>query len=186
MRQKIEVSPKWTRLVSNSAVIAFTALCSVANTGQVWATPAAGFTATTIMRGRFDEIDVRNKPLVSDSSEVDRRAKAWLALEKAPGTSHLYIQNNVWQPGGSTGWHTHPGHSLIIVTAGTVTDYLGNDPDCKPHVYSKDMTFTDPGGEHAHIIRNESNVVARTTAVQFIPAGAERRIDIADPGNCHF
>jgi hypothetical protein len=79
MRQKTEVPPKWTRLVCNSAVIALTALCSVANTGRVWATPAAGFTATTIMSGRFDEIDVRNKPLISDSIEVDRRAKAWLA-----------------------------------------------------------------------------------------------------------
>src|ERR1700735_4678789 len=156
MRQKTEVPPKWTRLACNSAVIALAALCSVANTGQVWATPAAGFTATTVMSGRFDEIDVRNKPLVSDSSEVDRRAKAWLALEKVPGTSHLYIQNNVWQPGGSTGWHTHPGHSLIIVTEGTVTEYGSDDPQCRPHSYSQGMGFVDHGGDHIHLIRNES------------------------------
>ena len=48
----------------------------------------------------------------------------------------MYVQSNVWQPGGSTGWHTHPGHSLIIVTAGTVTAYEGDDPDCTPHVYT--------------------------------------------------
>jgi len=27
------------------------------------------------------------------------------------------------------GWHTHPGHSLITLTAGTVTAYGGNDPN---------------------------------------------------------
>jgi hypothetical protein len=30
------------------------------------------------------------------------------------GASEVYVQNNVWAPGGSTGWHTHPGHSLIF------------------------------------------------------------------------
>jgi quercetin dioxygenase-like cupin family protein len=186
MKHKIKVSPKWTRLVCNSAVIAFTALYGVANTGRVWATPAAGFTTTTTMSGRFDEIDVRNKPLIPDSSEIDRRAKAWLALEKAPGSSHLYIQSNVWQAGGNTGWHTHPGHSLIIVTAGTVTEYEALDLDCKPHVYTEGMSFMDPHHDHAHIVRNEGDSVARTIAIQLIPAGEERRIDSADPGTCHF
>jgi hypothetical protein len=29
-------------------------------------------------------------------------------------------------------------------------------------------------------------VEAKTIAVQLIPANAVRRIDVADPGNCHF
>ncbi len=73
---------------------------------------------------------------------------------------------------------------LIIVTEGTVTNYEGHDPDCKPHVYTKGMTFIDSGGDHEHIIRNEGSVVAKTTAVQLIPEGAMRRIDVADPGHC--
>jgi hypothetical protein len=156
--------------------------------GNVWATPAVGFAATTVMRGTFSKIDLLNKSLVPDSSENDRRAKAWLSLQNTEGPSDLYVQSNVWQPGGSTGWHTHPGNSLIIVTAGTVTEYEGPDPECKPHVYTRDMMFVDPHGhgDYVHIIRNEGNVVARTTTIQLIPAGATRRIDTADPGNCHF
>jgi quercetin dioxygenase-like cupin family protein len=96
------------------------------------------------------------------------------------------VQRNVWAPGGSTGWHTHPGHSLIIVTAGTVTDYEGHDPGCKPQVYKTGMAFVDPGGDHSHNVRNEGTVEAQTISVQFIPAEAARRIDVADPGNCHF
>jgi hypothetical protein len=97
----------------------------------------------------------------------------------------LYVQNNVWQPGGDTGWHSHPGHSLIIVTAGTVTDYESNDPDCKPSVYTQGMGFVDSGGDHVHLIRNEGTVPASTMAIQLIPANATRRIDAAAPSNCH-
>ena len=112
--------------------------------------------------------------------------QAWQSLQQTKGLSDVYVQSNIWAPGGSTGWHSHPGHSLIIVTAGTVTDYEGHDPDCKPHVYKTGMGFVDPGGDHVHILRNEGDVEAKTIAVQLIPADAARRIDVADPGNCHF
>ena len=176
---------KLTWLVLFGAAIVF-AVLSAMNTGNAWATPAVGFTATTIMSGPLDRIDISGKPIIPDSSENDRQAKAWLSLQKTTGPSELYAQSNVWQPGGSTGWHTHPGHSLIMVVAGTVTEYEGHDLDCKPHVYTKGMTFVDPRDDHVHIIRNEGDAVARTFAVQLIPAGAARRIDFADPGNCHF
>ena len=98
----------------------------------------------------------------------------------------MYVQSNVWAPGGDSGWHSHPGDSLIIVTAGTVTNYEGSDPDCKPHVYKSGMAFADPGGNHIHILRNEGKIEAQTIAIQIVPAGAARRVEVADPGNCHF
>jgi len=52
--------------------------------------------------------------------------------------------------------------------------------------WSPDPSFVDDGGGHVHVIRNESGSVAQTTAVQLIPAGAVRRQDSADPGNCSF
>ena len=88
--------------------------------------------------------------------------------------------------GDSTGWHTHPGASLIIVTQGTVTAYEGDDPDCSPHVYTAGQTFVDPGGGHVHLIRNQTNAVAKTVAVQLVPHGPMRRIDAPAPGNCPF
>jgi quercetin dioxygenase-like cupin family protein len=157
---------------------------------HAWATPASGFVATTVVKGTFGPIEVFNQSVTPSSHEErgddDRGATVWLSLQKTKGASDLYVQSNVWQPGGSTGWHTHPGHSLIIVTAGTVTEYEGSDAACTPHVYTKGMTLVDPGGDHVHILRNEGTVVASTTAVQLIPAGAVRRIDVDDPGNCHF
>jgi len=151
--------------------------------GSISATaPEAGFSSQTLAVGRFGAIDV----VLPHSKTVDDNRIHWFSQQKTRGSSDLYVQSNVWQPGGSTGWHTHPGHSLIIVTAGAVTGYEGNDPDCKPHVYTQGMGFVDRGGDHVHMLRNETDAVAKTIAVQLVPAAATVRIDAADPGNCHF
>jgi hypothetical protein len=174
---------KITFLLTSTIAIAAAALYSARN---IWATPAVGFTATTLVRGKLSNIDVLGKSVVPNSSEDAQRVEGWLSLQKIKGPADLYVQSNVWQPGGSTGWHIHAGHSLIIVNEGTVTEYEGHDPECKPHAYTKGMTFVDPGGDHIHNIRNEGDVVAQTTAIQLIPVGTARRIDVEDPGNCHF
>jgi len=162
--------------------------CAIIYTGQVQATPAAGFAGTTIAVGRFGPIDASNHMFLSDPSAVHGRhnKNLWLSFQKTKGDSDLYVQNNVWQPGGSTGWHTHPGHSLIIVTAGTVTAYEGDDRNCRPRVYTAGMGFVDEGGEHVHVLRNEDSVEARTVAIQLIPAGATRRADAEGNPACPF
>jgi hypothetical protein len=150
-------------------------------TGEALATPAVGFVGTTVTMGRFSGIEVLNQ-LVPQGGNTN----FWLSWQKTIGLSDVYVQFNVWDPGGDTGWHTHPGSSLIIVTTGAVTAYEGNDPTCKPSTYTTGMGFVDPGGDHVHLIRNEGTVPANTIAVQLIPAGAARRIDAANPGNCPF
>jgi hypothetical protein len=144
----------------------------------VLATPSSGFVGTTLAVGRFDEIDVKNFTLP---------ANFWQSRLKTQGLSDVYVQSNVWAPGGTSGWHTHPGHSLIIVTAGIVTAYEGDDASCTPRIYSQGMGFVDPGGGHVHVLRNEDSVAeARTITIQLIPAAAGRRIDAPNPGNCSF
>jgi hypothetical protein len=148
--------------------------------GRASATPASGFVGATIAKGRFENIDVMNQSFPSDF------ARPWLSMQKTKGPSDLYVQSNVWVPGGSTGWHTHPGHSLIVVTAGAVTAYEGDDPTCSAHVYTVGMGFVDPGGDHVHLLRNEGAVEARTVAVQLVAADAVRRIDAPAPESCSF
>jgi hypothetical protein len=159
-----------------TAVIAITALY---HARRAKATSSEDFVSTTLALGRFGDIDVAN-------TFVPTKGRVWLSVQKSKAPSDLYVQSNVWQPGGSTGWHTHLGHSLIIVTEGTVTEYMGHDASCSPHVYTVGMGFVDPGGDHVHIIRNEGSVEASTIAVQLIPGDQTRRIDADDPGNCHF
>lgn len=145
------------------------------------ATPPDKFTSTTIAKGQFAEFQAINQfiPPVNGGD-------IWLSRQKTKGLSDGYVLSNVWQPGGTTGWHTHLSHTLIIVTAGAVTQYQGDDPTCTPTVYTAGMSFVDEGGVHVHIVRNEGNVDAQVIAVRLIPAGQPGRIDAPDPGNCHF
>jgi len=183
---------KLTWVVLFSAAIGVAAMFYV---GKVSATPATGFKATTIATGTFDEINAFNQ---SSKNELPAGfdGDVWLSLQKTKGRSDLYVQSNVWPAVNpttgavaSTGWHTHPGHSLIIVTSGSITDYMA---DCIPHVYTFVLgqpapTLVDPGSGHLHIIRNEGSVPASTIAVQLVPydpAKANRRIDAPAPETC--
>ena len=147
--------------------------------GEVLATSSQGFTGTTLAKATFGEIDSH---VVAEPG--------WQEKIKTQGASDLYVQQNTWDPsacGGcipSSGWHTHPGPSLVIVTQGTVTEYDGDDPTCTPHVYPQGSTFIDSGGGHVHLLRNESGSQAVTVAVQLVPAGFVRRIDRPNPGYC--
>ena len=152
--------------------------------GRVLGKPPEGYKASLVAVGRFGPIDVSSS--FPSGQKAGANEQLWLSQQHTKGESDVYVQNNVWAPGGSSGWHTHPGHSLVIVAAGTVTDYEGHDPGCKGHVYKAGMAFVDPGGDHVHILRNEGIVEARTVAVQIVPSNAARRIEVADPGNCHF
>jgi hypothetical protein len=127
----------------------------------------------------FDEIDV--------SAKTDTGPDKWKARIDTKGASQLYVVRNTFQVGGHTGWHTHPGPSLISVTSGTITAYDGDDPTCTPHVYPAGTGFIDSGGEnHVHLLRNEGGVPAVTVATQLLPPGAGRRIGAPAPGNCPF
>jgi len=141
------------------------------------ATPANLYTTTHIDKTTLDEFDLKLHTIPA----------FWDLKLQSKGLTDLYVVNNLWKPGGSTGWHTHPGPSFVIVTSGTITAYEGDDPACTPHVYSVGMNFVDPGNGHQHIVMNLDPVNdATTTAVQFIPAAAARRIDVPAPGNCPF
>lgn len=151
----------------------------IATAGSALATPPDGFTSTTTAKGQFAQFNVSNY-FISD------KGKLWLSTLKTKGKSDGYFLSNVWAPGGTTGWHSHPGPTLIIVTAGTITHYDGDDPSCTPHVYTTGMTFVDRGGSHVHNVRNEGDVEADAIAFRLVPAGQPGRIDEDDPGNCPF
>ncbi len=150
------------------------------------ATEAKGFKGMTLASGPFEDLDLFNHWFLPPSPGKNHRHFLWYAHLRTRGASDLFVQDNTWDPGGTTGWHTHPGASLIIVTQGTVTVYDGDDPDCTPRVYTAGETLVDSGGGHVHLIRNETSAGAKTIAVQLVPHGPMRRIDAPSPGNCPF
>lgn len=153
--------------------------------GTLSATPASGFSGSTIAMGRFGDIDVATRVL-REFGDPTPREDLWLSMQKTKGPSDLYVQSNQWAVGGSTGWHSHPGHSLIIVTEGSVTAYEADDPSCTGHVFSAGGITGLVDAGHVHLIRNEGSVVARAIAVQLVPAGAARKVDEPAPASCPF
>ena len=139
------------------------------------ATPSTGVDTTILAQSLFDEIHVKAHT---------RLPERWQAQLKTHGQSDIYVVDNKFAPGGTTGWHSHPGPSLILVVAGTVTNYMGDDPSCTPQVYTKGDGFIDPGSGHVHMLRNETSAPAETIAVQLLPKAAVRRIDAAAPSGC--
>jgi quercetin dioxygenase-like cupin family protein len=108
----------------------------------------------------------------------------WFLKTIVKGDSDVYIVQNTFPVGAHSGWHTHPGPSLVTVTAGTITAYEADAPNCTPTVYHAGESFTDLGCGDVHLLRNEGPVCAVTIAVQIIPAGQPRRIDADQPANC--
>lgn len=117
--------------------------------------------------------------------KVKRITGAWHVEVKAMPNLDMAVQRIVFQPGGQSGWHRHPGPVFIQVVAGTMTFYESDDPTCAPTVRTAGQGYLDVG-DHAHIARNETGAPAENIVVYLAPQAAALRIDAPDPGNCPF
>ena len=157
-------------------------LGAVAMFGFVQATPGTGVTSTLFAVGRFEDIDAK---ALTDIDPNPANNDFWQARIKTKGTSELYILENRIAPGGTFGWHSHPGPSLVVVKSGALTLYRADDPTCTGTVVPAGSGFVDNGGD-VHVVRNEGSVVTVVYVSSLVPAGVERRIDQPSPGNCVF
>ena len=137
------------------------------------ATPSLGLTSTTLATGRLDQVHVKVK------------TDAWKAEIDTKGLSDVTVVENHVAPGGTFGWHSHPGPSFIVVKSGTITFYDGDDPSCTPEVVPAGKAVID-AGNHVHVGRNEGSVEVVVIVTRLLPAGAAPRIDQPRPGNCDF
>jgi quercetin dioxygenase-like cupin family protein len=164
-----------------AAIVAVGALGAAALlTVPAVATPPSPEVITTpIGQGRFTNIDTNVKTDIDPGIATE----FWRAKIKTKRSSDLYVLQNTIPPGGTFGWHSHPGPSLVIVKSGTASVYLAADPTCTPHVVPAGSGFVDQGHD-VHVVRNEGSVDLVTVVVSLVPAGFARRIDEPNPGNC--
>jgi quercetin dioxygenase-like cupin family protein len=137
------------------------------------ATPIVGVQSTNLGVGTFDSIEA--KTLSPD----------WQARINIKGATDVYVVENKIAPGGTFGWHSHPGPSIVVVKSGELTLYSGDDPTCTPTRIEAGSGFVDDGGD-VHVVRNEGTVETVVYVTSFVPAGADRRIDEPSPGDCPF
>jgi quercetin dioxygenase-like cupin family protein len=164
------------------AVLAAAVAAAGAGAGTVLATPQAGVTTTTVGTALLPPVQIRS------DYRPDRQTwppSFWSAWLRTHGITDLYVVDNVIDPGGTTGWHTHPGPSLIIVKSGTITNYQAEAAHCAAVSYPAGAAFVDAGGNDVHELKNNGTTAAETVAVQLIPHGQPRKIDLAQvPRGC--
>jgi len=158
--------------------------------GHVSATPQTpgGVQTTILAKSTLDQLHLSAHERLpgQTTSREDRAhsAKAWRLVLRTHGMTDAYVVDNKFAAGADTGWHSHPGPSIVFVVAGTMTNYSTDSRHCPPHVYPTGSSFVDEGGKDSHLLRNEGTVPAETIAFQMIPAGATRRIDAPVPHRC--
>ena len=153
------------------ATLAGSALIAVPAHG----TPARQFVSTVQWEGRFSDIDVNPK---TEGFHLKLKTKGDYDVV----VTKIAIGAVNAQGPGSSGWHTHPGSSLVTVTAGQISLY--DAALCTPTQLGVGQTFVDEGGGHLHLVRNETGVAAEVSVVQIMPRGVARRIDAPRPNNC--
>ena len=162
-----------------SKCIAFlvTALAvAAALTGVAFATTGSGAVGLILARAAFTSpVDFKVK--LADDPKVIH----------VPQAADTVIQQITIQPGGYTGWHTHPGPAIALIKSGELTLYSGDDPTCTGQSFGVGQAFVDSGQGHVHIARNLTSQVTEVWVTYLdVPPGGSVRNDAPNPGNCTF
>ena len=139
--------------------------------GAALATPPKDATVTPLTRATLGKFEANN-----DGIDVESEQRS----------ADIAIAKVVLKPGGSTGWHSHPGVTLVSVASGTVAGY---DNKCEKTVYKAGEGFADLASNGAgHVVRNKGNekaVLYATFLVPTITTDEGLRIDEPKPSNCN-
>ena len=94
------------------------------------------------------------------------------------GPSDVLQSLLVFQPGGDTGWHTHPGPVVVVVKTGALTEYHSNG--CVT-VHPAGSVFFETQGE-VHRAVNQTGGEAQAYVTFISPTGNPPLIPASDPG----
>ena len=100
------------------------------------------------------------------------------------GTDVVMVRITV-QPGGSSGWHSHPGGAIIVVEEGTLTVYspVGRHR-CQITAYSAGQAFIERPGEVDDVFNTGTAPYVLYVTFPRVPPTVSPRTDVPDPGAC--
>jgi quercetin dioxygenase-like cupin family protein len=137
--------------------------------GAALATPPKDATVTPLTRATLGKFEANN-----DGIQVESEKRS----------ADIAIAKVVLKPGGTTGWHHHPGVTLVSVASGTVTEY---DKKCEKSVHKAGDGFVE-SNDAVHVVRNKGNEKAVLYATFLVPTNTTDeglRIDEPKPQNCN-
>jgi len=143
-------------------------LALAATFGVAQATPPAGQSTESLARGTTaDELVLRVQ-----GKFPNQKANPWRGRYKAPlDVTTLRI---TLPPGGTTGWHRHPGPGFMAVTQGAVTVYAN---DCTKTTYTKGQSYVEVPGL-VNLVRNDGTEPAVFVGTFVVPSTASLRLDV--------
>ena len=132
-------------------------------------------------------VEVLSPLLAADAFKVEREEGEWKVRAKGSASKIMTIRVT-FQPGGYSGWHSHPGITIVSVVSGTATFFESDDPTCSPHLMPAGTAAVEKiDSSHTRFIRNEGTVPLVFLATHIVPPSATgTRIDEPDPGTCPF
>ncbi len=95
------------------------------------------------------------------------------------GPTDVSVLTLTIDPGGTTGWHGHPGLAIISVTKGTGTLYFA---DCSKKTYKAGRAFVEDGKDKQTLFRNETSKPVVVTVSFVAPRGDAVIKDEPNPG----
>ncbi|HEX2112160.1 MAG TPA: cupin domain-containing protein [Gaiellaceae bacterium] len=169
---------------------------------QASATPGSGVSGPIVARGFASQEVVIGVPRTVTVTKrvrfrirgtiVSRRVSFRVATVEplmrcgaAAPSCDIAFQQLTFQPGGHTGWHTHPGPTFVAVAQGEGTLYHGI-AGCPSHRYGPNSGFFQPSAE-VHNFRNEGSTPVVLHAFYALPTGtpnAAIRTDQPQPAAC--
>lgn len=155
-------------------VILGTALAASVTAGVAFATPTVGAWYNVVLATGTAENDIHtNSQLVIPSLEED-----FGAVVLTDGSSNVIQQEIKFSPGGTTGWHTHPGIVLLTLAAdsGPVDWY---DSKCGKTIYRAGDSWTE--GTKLHDVVNRHSTDVHFFVTYLVAAGVNKRTDEGAP-----
>ena len=153
-------------------VLAAVSACVVA--GIAVATPSLGIMTNVISVIGTVNHDVHAHAHVALAGSDD----GFSAELETEGAANFIVQDVSFAPGGTTGWHKHPGVLLLSLTAesGSVDWY---DAKCEKHVYNAGDSWTE--GTTLHDVVNNSSLNAHFIVTYIVAKGVVKRTDEPAP-----
>ena len=135
-------------------------------------------------------IGIVSAPVHARGTNADRlnvHSKAGVKLQTKSSLDFV-TQQIVIAPGGTTGWHSHPGPVLVTVKSGELTLVYADDTSCQGTIYGAGESFVDRGDAIVHTALNRGSANLEFWATYLVPGapGTPQRIDAPSPGNCSF
>lgn len=98
------------------------------------------------------------------------------------GPADVAVQTATYQPGQTSGWHSHTGIHAVMVLSGTITFYDGG---CRRQTYGPGETYV--GGQETHLATNETAEPVEVAVTYMFPAGRSHttfHVDAPPPVGC--